>query len=671
MRLVKKVSLFPPILLFLLTSFVYLHNLSGSVFGGDVGDFVTAAKVMGVPHPAGYPLITILGFFLTRINFFTPAFMVGLISVFSSSIGVVLFYFFSLELTKNKLIAIISALILAFNYLFWFYSEIAEVFALNNFFVIILMFIAFLYYKYRKVKYLYLLALLAGVSLTNNYIISLIFPSLGLLVFSNYKQLLKKPKIILKCFILTLLGFSLYLYVPFSSFFNPPVNWGNVKDLGSFLDVLLRRHYGTFSVGSTPVLVLFQKILIQKDYFFTIFYQLSPPVIFFCILGLVSLIRKSKLLLMVILLGFLLAGPFFVFLIGLPLSEAFHIGIYERFYTMSSVILLLFFPLGLNLFVQFLNRILKKKIYEKLFIGIFLIIPLLLFKANFNKTDLHNVWIGDNMAYDLLTPLPKNSFFMPIGDSEIFNTWYVRYALNVRQDVTLLNAVGNTSLKQETDMYLKKHPGESKNPDLIARTFEQLAVNRPVFSAAQIQVLKGKKLLWIPFGLGYRLLKSENEIPTKEEFLKTQEEVWGKFRNKSFDNPNLSENSLTISEIPEIYSNALIAHGAFINRQYKDGGQAVKFYKKAISLDKNNRKSYLALAAYYTSLNECGKVQENLMKAINIYPLDGISYYLLYYNYNFCFKDKTSAQAVIAKYNKLFKGDFFKDLKEYTDSQPK
>src|SRR5437588_516850 len=40
---------------------VYLRTLAPSVPPGDSPDLITAAVVLGVPHPPGYPLFTILG----------------------------------------------------------------------------------------------------------------------------------------------------------------------------------------------------------------------------------------------------------------------------------------------------------------------------------------------------------------------------------------------------------------------------------------------------------------------------------------------------------------------------------------------------------------------------------------------------------------------------------
>src|SRR6185437_15348384 len=82
---------------------LYLHNLSQSVYGGDVGDLITASAVHGVAHAPGYPLFVFLGFLLVKVlPFFSPAGRVGLISVFSGALGIGIFYLLLERLTKRK-----------------------------------------------------------------------------------------------------------------------------------------------------------------------------------------------------------------------------------------------------------------------------------------------------------------------------------------------------------------------------------------------------------------------------------------------------------------------------------------------------------------------------------------------------------------------------------------
>ena len=102
-----------------------------------------------------------------------------------------------------------------------------------------------------------------------------------------------------------------------------------------------------------------------------------------------------------------------------------------------------------------------------------------------------------------------------------------------------------------------------------------------------------------------------------------------------------------------------------MDSQYKDKNLTLKYYEDAKSIEEKNRKPYLALATYYTSIDDCRKVEENVFKALDFYPLDSISYFLLYHNYKFCFKDEGKAKKLAQEYKSIFKGDLLKDFTEY------
>jgi len=52
---------------------IYLRTLAPSVVGGDTGELITVAYKMGVAHPPGYPLFTLLAKLFTFIPFGTIA----------------------------------------------------------------------------------------------------------------------------------------------------------------------------------------------------------------------------------------------------------------------------------------------------------------------------------------------------------------------------------------------------------------------------------------------------------------------------------------------------------------------------------------------------------------------------------------------------------------------
>lgn len=663
----KKKTILLGFFLLVLLAIIYIHNLSLSVYGGDVGDLVTSSVVAGVAHPPGYPLFTLLGFLLTRIPFATPAFMVGLISAFSSVFAVAIFFLLSLRISKNKVIALIASLILAFNYLFWFYAEIAEVFALNNLFVLLLLFIALLYREKKHKNYLFLLSFVAGLSLTNHQTILLVFPSILILIYDSLFNLRKNPKVLIQSLIFFILGFSIYIYVPLASFRNPVINWDNVKDINSFLHLILRKDYGTISAGSFEPPNWTQRMIILKTYFADIFSQLTLPVVILSLLGFIKLFLKDKRLFFSLLMGFLISGPVFIGYAGFPLVNNFYVGVYERFFVMSSIILLLFFPAGLKLFIDFLNSLLKKKIYEPLFLGIFFLIPLALFYYNFPKTDLHNIHIGDRLAYDFLTPLPKNSLLLMSGDTILFNTWYVHYGLNFRPDVTIVNldALGfDTFLRSEKAKYLIDHPKDKTNPDLFIYIFKEIAKNRPVFSLSAVQPIKGQKNIWIPYGLEFKMLSQTNNIPSEKDYVSKTDSVLSEFKKPSIlETKSIALGSLSIADIPQTYSIAYLRIGNFMYSQYRDKNLAYAFFQKAIANDSNVYQNYDVMGAYYLYVDKsCSKAEQNLLEAKNIYPFDNYSYYLLYLTYRDCFKNNNKAKTLVKEYNDVFKSDFFTDV---------
>lgn len=650
---------------------LYIHNLSRSVYGGDVGDLVSAAYVFGVPHPPGYPLFTLLGFLFSRLSFSTPAFMVGLVPALFSALGVVVFYFLSLRITKNILISLASSLILGFSFLYWFYAEIAEVFALNNFFAILLFFLGLLLYQTKDKKYFYLLSLFAGLSITNHHTIILIFPSLFILSFPFIRKNIKNVKLIITSLLLFLLGFSVYIYVFIASSTNPPVNWDNVQDIDSFLQLFLRRDYGTFNAGIFAPPNLDQRVLILKNYFTTLLIQLTIPVIVISLFGIVELFKKQKLVLFSLLLAFVLSGPLFIGYAGFPLQGSFFIGIYERFFVLSTIFILILFPAGLYLIFNIFKKYFRYELATVLILAFFLI-PLQLFYYNFPKTNLSNLWIGDNLAHDLISPLPKNAAILLSGDTMLFNSWYYKYALGNRKDVQIINMYGierDEYLDEKKKEYINKYPESKDDLDLPIKVIKELNKTRPVFSFEQFQPRNDTKIIWVPYGIIYKLYEDRGRIPSREEFVKNNLSVWENLKTpKARDRANLTLGSLSIADLPSVYANSLLATGNFFWSEYNDKEMALSLYKRALEIHPNYSKTHQILGVYY--LNEeknCKKAEASLKEAIHHDPFDRISYYLSYVNYRDCFKNKNMLPFVVSAYKRVFGVDFFDDIKKTSE----
>lgn len=655
-----------PFLLVLFLLIIYIGNLSKSVYGGDVGDLVTASYVAGVPHAPGYPLFTLLGYLLTRVSLGqTPAFMVGLISAISAAVGILFFYLIIFKLTKNIVVALISSFILAFSYLYWFYAEIAEVFALNNFFVFTLFYLAILFRQKKDLRTLFIFSFVLGLSLTNHHTILFIFPSLLILIIPGLFKIFKKnPKKVFFSFFFMILGFSVYLYVPIAASRNPVINWDHVNNFSSFFRLLLRRDYGTFNAGSFDPPNILQKFVIFKTYLFSVVSQLTLPVIFLSAIGWIVLFLKDRVLSFSVLIAFIISGPVFVVYAGFPLFGSFFIGVYERFFILSSLFLLFLFPFGLIFVTEVLGKISKNK-FVFLFQAIFFIIPISLFYYNFPKTNLSNLWIGDNLAYDFLSPLPKDSVLLLSGDTLLFNAWYVSWARGFRPDVKIVNfngLAGDGYFEQVQDKIIKNNP-KLKDRELVMATIKQIKNIQPLFSYSDVQLSDKEKLIWVPYGLGYELRNLQDKL-SEPEFLERTEGIMQTLHvPKTILQSDLASKNLSVSDIPLFYANAYLSTGNYLLSSYKDNAKALEFYKKALLVDPNYSKTYEILGVYnLTSEKKCDQAEKNFLKSKSLDFKQRFPYFFLYAIYKECLKNEKKTENIIKDFEKNFGVSFYSEL---------
>ncbi|MBN1671698.1 MAG: DUF2723 domain-containing protein [Kiritimatiellae bacterium] len=197
---------------------VYLCTLAPTVTLEDSGELIVAAAHLGVPHPPGYPIWTLLGWcfqklfgFATYRGYPNPAWGVNLMSAFFGALaggltamlvshsGATLFCpQRAIETPPGQAGAktlcaccgVACGLLLAFTPALWSQSVIAEVYSLNAFFLLLLLLLTYRWMmRPERTKPLYLAAFLFGLGMTNHQPLVLLLPALGLVV------LLKAPRV--------------------------------------------------------------------------------------------------------------------------------------------------------------------------------------------------------------------------------------------------------------------------------------------------------------------------------------------------------------------------------------------------------------------------------------------------------------------------------------------
>jgi hypothetical protein len=102
-----------------------------SIQAGDSGELVAVACRLGVAHPPGYPLYTLLGHGFCRLPWSTAAARLSLLSMLSMIVAVASLFALARRLSRSSSAATVAALAFAFAPLAWRYGGLPEVVALH------------------------------------------------------------------------------------------------------------------------------------------------------------------------------------------------------------------------------------------------------------------------------------------------------------------------------------------------------------------------------------------------------------------------------------------------------------------------------------------------------------------------------------------------------------
>jgi hypothetical protein len=155
----------------------------------DSLEFQLVTYQLGIPHPTGYPLYVLLGKLFTLLPVGNVAYRVNLMSAFFGAATNALLYLLILAMINDTPLPITSgaahissllgAMMLAVSQVFWQQATIAEVYALNAFFVSLLL-LWLVGPLSTKPDQPVSIAFLAGLSLTHHRTMLLLFPALAL-----------------------------------------------------------------------------------------------------------------------------------------------------------------------------------------------------------------------------------------------------------------------------------------------------------------------------------------------------------------------------------------------------------------------------------------------------------------------------------------------------------
>lgn len=623
----------------------YLFFQVKTIYGGDAGDLVSAIIVRGIPHPPGYPLYTLLGRLLIKLPFFTPAWRVAFLSSLSAALTITILFIVIKNITKNVLASLIAVAVLAFNYTFWLYSEVPEVFSLNNLLASGLIYL-FLKSKEEKSfkKTLFLILLITGLIFTHHHTSIFLFPGFLYLINKSKKKFKSlKIKDLIFAGLFFLFALIPLFYLPLAARKVPPIDWGYPTNLSNFLRLFFRVDYGTFrssvNLGNEPILRL-AAVLSFFKFVYQDFWLLGLVLIG---LGLVFLWAEKRDIFwfLVIDLIFLI---FFIFYASYVLLNDFMVATFERFMLLPYIFITILLGVGLAYFFQILKRLLKRNKKIFIFRMLFLLYPLSIFISNYPKISiLKNDFTAEYLAKDILDSLPKDSILLLSTDTPLFNTQYYYYGYNYRPDVKIIHFY-----KLYKDFYkktLKKYYPQLIIPEGKGQDFvdQFIKVNKQKFFI--FTTAGGRKLFagqWVPYGLLLRYFDNNESSPAAQLVLEENNRLWAFYHNPLSGSLKHFKN-LYLADVLRVYSEAHKKNGEyFLEQNLLD--QAQDHFEQMIRLNDKDVEGYMYLGMVFLAKKECTKAEENFKKMLELNQNDIFGLAFLRKTYLECFGDEQKAK---------------------------
>ena len=415
---------------------VYNFTLAPSVIQIDSGELASVQKLLGIAHPTGYPLFTMLGYFFLQLPIFSSdIFQANFLAAIYCSISVGLFSKFLFEIfliskvnslpeTTIKLIIISSSIVLGLSTTFWFQSTSVEVYSLHLVLIISTLFLFVKAFRNDDAKFWYLFAYFFGISLSNHMTSILIIPAAVYLYFKknsfNKNSFLFGARLAL---ITSISAMIVYLYLPIRAMQELILNWGNPIDFERFW-----RHF----TGAQYQVWIFSSLEASKkqlSYFIQnltneFFYIIYLPIIF----GIVSLFKISKTVLFFTLL---LTFSTILYSINYDIVDI------DSYFLLTYISFIVFFFFGIIRILEFSKN---PTINVILMTIILIIFPALQLTMNHDKVDQSDNFIFEDYTKASLNSLPANSIlFSYQWDYLISPSYYFQFVENYRRDVTIVD----------------------------------------------------------------------------------------------------------------------------------------------------------------------------------------------------------------------------------------
>ena len=444
---------------------IYIFTLAPSVVQIDSGELTAVQVTLGIAHPTGYPLFTVLGYLFSLLPLpFTKIFQLNILAAIYCSAAVGVFTYTikycldnlssfktkssvqkesskkdkkkgkyqieksdkQVELSENvKLItAVFGGLILAFSGTFWFQSTSVEVYSLHLLLInLIILFLLKAYvnsFENDKLIHWLLFAFFLALGFTNHLTTLMILPGTAYLYFSRYKfNFASFKKLALMILLFAVVLAAIYSYLPLRASQNPILNWGNPVEWEKILRHVSGKQYQVWLFSS------FDSAGKQFSHFWSILPFEFYLGLLLAVIGLFVSIFKSRKLARFILITFVFTVLY---------SINYDIHDIDSYFLLAFIMLSFFAAFGALKILEMRN------LKQNLAVIILAVVIAIQLFFNFIKVNQSGVYTFEDYTKAVLNTVPKNSIiFSYQWDYFISASYYYQFVEDYRRDVTVID----------------------------------------------------------------------------------------------------------------------------------------------------------------------------------------------------------------------------------------
>ncbi len=222
---------------------VYWTTAAPTIGFGDSPELSAAARVLGVPHPTGYPLLMLLGHgFGAVLAVGDPAWRLNVLTALLAAIAVGWAAAFAARASGRPLAGWVAGSTLAFTPSYWSNATLFEVYALHLALLAALLWLWIRYEQQPSRGRLRALVVVAGLASTHHLMVGLVLPVLAVAVLRHWRRF-AAPAELARLLVLFVLPFGVLAYLPWAALSEPVVNWGDPSSALRFWSHVTGRQY--------------------------------------------------------------------------------------------------------------------------------------------------------------------------------------------------------------------------------------------------------------------------------------------------------------------------------------------------------------------------------------------------------------------------------------------